>query len=117
MGDSLPDLEHRKRLEALDERIAKLKGKEAKPHQEEHYSQANMGWRMVIELVAGMGIGCGIGYGLDSLFGTMPIFLVLFTLLGFAAGVQTMLRTAKEFQTRDQSADKAGEHERDEDGD
>jgi ATP synthase protein I len=28
----------------------------------------------------------------------MPIFLVLFTLLGFAAGVKTMLRSAKEMQ-------------------
>ena len=103
-------------MEALDERIARLKGKEAKPHQEEHYSQAQMGWRMVIELVAGLGIGFGIGYGLDSLFGTLPIFLVLFTLLGFAAGVQTMMRTAKEFQTT-QMADQAAKDERDEDGD
>lgn len=115
-GDSLPTPEHRKQLDALDERIAKLKGKDAKPHQEEHYSQAQQGWRMVIELVAGLGIGFGIGYGLDSLFGTLPIFLVLFTLLGFAAGVQTMMRTAKEFQTR-QSAETAGEDERDKDGD
>ena len=115
-GDSLPTPEHRKRLEALDERIAKLKGKDARPHQEEHYSQANMAWRMVIELVAGLGIGFGIGYGLDSLFGTLPIFLVLFTLLGFAAGVQTMLRTAKEFQTTE-TAHEAEEHERDKNGD
>lgn len=112
----MPDLEHRKRLDALDERIAKLRGAEAKPHQEEHYSQANMAWRMVIELVAGLGIGFGIGFGLDSLFGTLPIFLVLFTLLGFAAGVQTMLRTAKEFQPKDQAADTAEEHERDKNG-
>ena len=30
-------------------------------------------------MVAGLGIGFGIGYGLDVLFGTLPIFLVLFT--------------------------------------
>ena len=51
---------------------------------------------MVIELVVGLGMGFGIGYGLDVLFGTMPIFLVLFTFLGFAAGINVMLRTAKE---------------------
>lgn len=116
MGISLPDQEHRKRLDALDARIAKLKGTEAKPHQEEHYSQANMAWRMVIELVAGLGIGFGIGYGLDSLFGTMPIFLVLFTLLGFAAGVQTMMRTANEIQ-KTKTAETADEDERDKNGD
>lgn len=57
-----------------------------------------MAWRMVTELVAGLGIGFGIGYGLDSLLGTRPLLMVLFILLGFAAGVQTMLRTANEVQ-------------------
>ncbi|PWR01577.1 hypothetical protein DKT77_15685 [Meridianimarinicoccus roseus] len=92
-----PDDERMKQLEA---RIgAARKGREPdKPHQEEHYSKAQMGWRMVTELVAGLGIGFGIGYGMDALFGTIPLFLVLFTLLGFAAGVRVMMRTAREVQ-------------------
>jgi len=85
------------RLRALEDRIAAAKAKqEPGPRMDEHYSQANIAWRMVIELVAGLGIGFGIGYGLDTLFGTLPILLVIFTLLGLAAGIQTMLRTAKE---------------------
>lgn len=91
------------RLRQLEERIATLRKERlapSRPHQEEHYSKANMGWRMVIELVAGLGIGFGIGYGLDTLFGTMPLFLVLFILAGFAAGVKTMLRSAREVQER-----------------
>jgi len=55
---------------------------------------------MVTELVAGLGIGFGIGMGLDALLGTRPLFLVLFVLLGFAAGVQTMMRTAREVQAK-----------------
>ncbi len=87
------------RLKALEERIEALRGGKAeKPHQEEAYSQAQHVWRMVIELVTGLLIGFGIGYGLDSVFGTMPLFLVLFILLGFAAGVRVMLRTAAELQ-------------------
>ncbi len=87
------------RLKALEERIAALRGgKEERPHQEESYSQAQHVWRMVVELVTGLLIGFGIGYGLDSVFGTMPLFLVLFMLLGFAAGVRVMLRTAAELQ-------------------
>ena len=43
-----------------------------------------------------MALGVAIGYGLDWLFGTRPVFLVIFALLGFAAGVRTMLRTADE---------------------
>ena len=53
---------------------------------------------MVTELGAGLVIGLCIGFGLDSLFGTLPIFLVLFVLLGFAAGVKTMLRSAQVLQ-------------------
>ena len=116
MANPLDDLP-KDRLKALEDRIASRKPKaEDSPHQKKDYAMANLAWRMVIELVAGLGIGFGIGFGLDSLFGTLPIFLVLFTLLGFAAGVQTMLRTAKEFQPKDQSADTAGEHERDDNG-
>ena len=92
----------RERLDDLGDRIAKAKAarEPEKRHQEEHYSQANIAWRMVTELVAGLGIGFGIGYGLDALFGTRPFLMVLFILLGFAAGVQTMMRTAKELQAQ-----------------
>ena len=90
----------RARLAALEKRIATAKNAVAdkRNHQEQHYSQANVAWRMVIELVAGLAIGFGIGYGLDTLLGTMPLFLILFILAGFAAGVKTMLRSARELQ-------------------
>ena len=107
----------KQRLKELEARIAAAKGaKEDKPHQEEHYSQAQQAWRMVIEMVSGLGIGFGIGYGLDAVFGTDPWLMVLFTLLGFAAGVNVMIRTAKELQIK-QLADLAGENERDRHGD
>ncbi len=94
------------RLAQLEARINKLKSKDApKAHQDEHYSQAQHAWRMVIELVAGLLIGFGIGYGLDSLFGTLPIFLVLFTLLGMAAGIKTMMRSAAELQRTNMAAE------------
>ena len=102
------------RLRQLEERIATLRKERlspSRPHQEEHYSKANMGWRMVIELVAGLALGFGIGYGLDTLFGTMPIFLVLFILLGFVAGVKTMLRTASEIQAKNAAGSSANKGE------
>jgi len=87
------------RLKRLEERIAEVKRATApEPPKEDHYSQASQGWRMVIELVSGLGIGFVMGYGLDWLFGTLPLFLVILTLAGFAAGVRTMLRTAREIQ-------------------
>ncbi len=87
------------RLAKLQKRIDDLKGAEAPTSKmEDHHSQAHLAWRMVIELVAGIVIGFGVGYGLDVLFGTLPLFLVLFVLLGFAAGVRVMLRSVREIQ-------------------
>lgn len=97
--DRQHDAERRRdaeRLRALEDRLARTRGVEPMSREGEKYQQANQAWRMVIELVAGLGIGFGIGYGLDQLFGTTPILLVLFILLGFAAGVKTMMRTAAE---------------------
>ncbi len=96
-------------MAAIEARIEQAKGATApKPRMEEHYSGAQMAWRMVIELVAGLGIGFGIGFALDLYFETLPIFMVLFVMLGLAAGVQTMLRSAQEMQDR-KEAEEAGE--------
>ncbi len=95
----MSDDDHKQRLAQLEARIAAAKPAEPKKsHNGEHYSQAHLAWRMVIELVVGLGIGLGIGMGLDRLFGTLPIFLILFTLLGLAAGIKTMMRSAQEIQ-------------------
>ena len=93
----MSDPDHKARLEALEKRIAAAKGPEKPPRAESHESQASLGWRMVIELVTGLLVGFGMGYGLDRLLGTLPIFLVIFTLLGFAAGVRVMMKSAAEF--------------------
>lgn len=85
------------RLKRLEDRIAAAKAMRAEPERgKSEFSQGSLAWRMVTELVAGMGLGVAIGYGLDWLFGTRPLFLVVFALLGFAAGVRTMMRTADE---------------------
>jgi ATP synthase protein I len=96
------------RLKALNARIAEVRQKQeppATPTARGHHDQAHFAWRMVIELVAGIGVGVAIGIGLDALFGTRPFLLVLFTLLGFAAGVKTMLGTAGEMTKGQARAD------------
>jgi len=106
----MTDPHNPKQLKALDERIASLKEAQTPKlsRGEEHFAQANMAWRMVIELVAGLLIGFGMGWGLDKLFGTTPIFIVLFIGFGFAAGVKTVLRSAKEVQLKQEA--QASEH-------
>ncbi len=104
------------RLKALEARIAAAKQAQTpKPHTEEHYSQAHLAWRMVIELVAGLGIGFGIGFGLDAVFGTQPFLMVIFVILGFIAGVKTMIRSAQEVQRKQiEAADKAAQERKEE---
>lgn len=75
------------------------------------YDKAHIAWRMVIEIVVGIGIGCVIGYGLDHLFGTMPFLMILFIFLGFAAGIKVMMRTAAELGSKPGNA--PGTDERD----
>jgi ATP synthase protein I len=101
------------RLRALEERIAKAKGGGRAASGSgpigKGFSQGEAAWRMVIELVTGMLIGLGIGYGLDLVFGTAPIFLIVFVLLGFAAGIRVMLGTAAQMAKQAELAGPAQE--------
>lgn len=92
------------RLRDLESRLREKDGIDSATQGEDHFSQANIAWRMVIELVSGLLLGMGIGYGLDQLFGTTPIMLVIFVLLGLVAGVKTMMRTAADIGKKPGSA-------------
>jgi ATP synthase protein I len=52
------------------------------------------GFRLSSELVAGVVVGALIGWGFDRLLSTSPFGLILFFLLGFAAGVLNVIRSA-----------------------
>ena len=52
------------------------------------------GFRLATELVAGILVGAGIGWVLDRLIGTSPVGLIIFLLLGFAAGILNVVRAA-----------------------
>lgn len=97
------------RLKQLSERLAAARGDE-KPADETKsgLSGSEIGWRMVTELVVGLLLGAAIGYGLDVLFGTLPWLLIVFCMLGFAAGIKTMLRTAEEIQKKNNAGDGEG---------
>jgi ATP synthase protein I len=52
------------------------------------------GFRLSSELIAGVVVGAGIGWGLDRLLSTSPWGLIVFFLLGFTAGVVNVVRSA-----------------------
>ena len=52
------------------------------------------GFRLSSELVAGVVVGAGIGWLIDRGLGVSPWGLIVFLLLGFAAGVLNVMRSA-----------------------
>jgi len=64
------------------------------PRQTVNASAFAVGFRMSTELVAGVLIGALIGWLLDRWLGISPWGLIVFLLLGFAAGVLNVMRAA-----------------------
>ncbi len=52
------------------------------------------GFRLSSELVAGVLVGAGLGWLIDRWLGIAPWGLIIFLLLGFAAGVLNVMRSA-----------------------
>jgi len=54
--------------------------------------------KLSTELIAGVAVGGFIGWWLDRVFGTAPFLMVLFLLLGGAAGIINVVRSAQKRQ-------------------
>ncbi|HEX5328365.1 MAG TPA: AtpZ/AtpI family protein [Acetobacteraceae bacterium] len=62
------------------------------PGPDHERSALAIGMRVGLELVCALAVACAIGWGLDRLLGTRPIFLIAFVPLGGAAGVLNVWR-------------------------
>ncbi len=58
-----------------------------------------LAFRLASEFVAGIIVGAGLGWGFDKLAGSAPWGMIVFLMLGFAAGVANVLRTAGKMTT------------------
>jgi ATP synthase protein I len=97
MAEDDPDA---RRLTELQDRLQKARGKEAVPPQQGSQSQLGIAFRLVADLLAGVIVGGGIGWALDRVFGTSPLLLIVMFLLGVAAGMRNLMRTAREMNQR-----------------
>jgi ATP synthase protein I len=86
------------RLQRLGERLAQQKGEgrqaETAPGSKTDPSALARGFRLSTELVAGVLVGAFIGWALDKWLGISPWGMIVFLLLGFAAGVVNVIRAA-----------------------
>ena len=85
------------KLKDLDDKLKNIRENKIESNSDNKaFKSAHIGWRMVLELVIGIIIGVVLGFSLDSFLNTSPIFLIILIFCGFAAGVRTMIKTAKE---------------------
>lgn len=61
-------------------------------------------FRFSTEMVAALVVGGALGWGLDWLFGTKPILMIVFFMLGAAAGIRNVMRAAKELNEESAAA-------------
>lgn len=116
----MPDQPDTDRLKALEARLAaKREGEpDAPSEQAQYHSQAEMAWRMVSMLVAALIVGFVFGFGLDIVLGTRPWLMAVFTVLGLAAGMLSVIRIAQAMQgTQDAASAAETEKEGAKDGD
>jgi ATP synthase protein I len=55
-------------------------------------------FKIVAELMVGVVVGGGVGWALDRALGSAPWLMMLFLILGFAAGLSNVVRTARKMQ-------------------
>jgi ATP synthase protein I len=82
------------RLAAARERqgLESARSDRGKPPEGIEGSAWAIGLRVGVEMVSALVVGVAIGWGLDWLFGTRPILIAVFVLLGGAAGVLNVWR-------------------------
>jgi len=89
--DKPPDLNDLERRIGAARNVGKPQGLEHTPSTRSAYGVA---FRLSVEMAAGLAIGGGIGWLLDSWLETSPWMLLVFMVLGFCAGLLNVIRAA-----------------------
>ena len=89
------------RLQDLESKISESR-KKRQPVQENRGNASMLGlaWRLTIEMLAGIGVGGYLGWWIDGVFGTKPIFMLVLLILGMAAGLLNSVRTVAEMRRK-----------------
>lgn len=89
-------LPHDSRLESLDRRLEQMQQAEAKKTAKAQGDPNMRVTQRVIGYLIGGPLGGGLfGWGLDSLFDTMPWLTIVMLFLGFGVGIRNVLKLSK----------------------
>lgn len=102
-------------LRSLDKRLQDMRRREAaKEKKSAPPSPLGIAFRFATEMVSALLVGGGIGWGLDRLFGTRPILLIVFFVFGAGAGIRNVMHAAQELNRQAAEAAEAAPAEDDE---
>ena len=91
-----PKLPPDARIDSLEERIERAQRIEAERTGRAQPNPTTRIWQLMFSHLVGAPAGGGIiGWGLDSLFGTFPLFFLLLLFFGFGVGVVNVMRISK----------------------
>ncbi len=88
----------KERLRELEQKLKPGNGERESMSEAERIRRSSAlgrAFRLSTELVAGVFVGGFLGWLLDRWLGTLPLFLVVFLLLGIAAGLMNAVREAR----------------------
>jgi ATP synthase protein I len=91
----------KERLNRLGEQIKKARGEADDPSSDSgggRGSAMGAAFKLATEMVAGVVVGGGMGHFADKYAGTSPFLLIVFLMLGGAAGIINAVRVAKDMQ-------------------
>jgi len=90
-------------LDDLESRLESAKSAPIDPTRilnDEKFENGNalgLAFRVGVELISAVAVGTAIGWGLDQWFETRPWFMLVFTVVGGAAGIINVYRMASGF--------------------
>ncbi len=83
-----------RRLRDLDRKLDEHRSAAPAETEERPKQGTALAMRLSADFIAGVVLGAALGWGFDRLFGTSPWGLAGFLLLGFAAGILAVMRSA-----------------------
>jgi ATP synthase protein I len=87
----------RKRLDDLATRLRTARKGAKPPARASTHREMGMAYRVLVEMIAGVGVGGFLGWWLDTWLETRPIFLMVMLVLGFAAGGMNAYRAIRTY--------------------
>ena len=87
----------RERLDEFDARLRAARQGSEPPAKTSTQRETAFAYRVLIEMIVGVGFGAFAGWWLDTWLGTRPVLMVVMIVLGFAAGAVNAYRASREY--------------------